>query len=885
MSQQPSQWSPEAVQIFTAARQIQGHDAQAFYIAQACGTNAHLRWEVDWLMQWDRSQHVAAAAPILQPLAQPYQPTIAPKAAKRRGWQWVAVIGTIGFIFAGFLGVFIYGAYRGVKHMQLGSRVEAIERTAYDNYREGDFGAAARSYEQAAEIRKQQYGENHSKVSEMHRKAGGSWYYDREFDKAAGQYEKAYRLDLKRVGPKDKLTLENQRYWAVCLLEGQHATKALEVFTEVLGRRKESLGPAHEDTGISMIDLGRCREMMGETPEALSQYESAYEVLKKKLTASHEDSLDAMQSIVRCLDAMGRFDAAHDLLAKAYEVQKTARGFDDSRSDNLRESLCARLEKEKNWDAIVKVRQDVYDDRLARIGADQPLTVAAKESLADALLGQGQFDRSIEMLQDCRDKRAVFNGKDSDEYMQCLHTLADAYNTAKSPEKGVLQFQEFADEQRSRLGPRSPATLGAAAQVGWRKIRAGEIAGGEADIEKALAEGIETLGLQHETPRDIALSLADHYRKSRHFAKETEIRRRLAQQQTKAAGIDDETTRERMESQADAELEAGNFDAAIDIYKRLHDFETNRSGSSGMVTFFQARSLALAYLRANQTPKTIECAEEVMTRLQRNGRKDYWTSWTSADLGMIFARLGNPQKSCDAFEFAINHREDKSFQGEHESERVLSYWSQQSKLAGNTTKALQLLQTKLDEVKKKIGPECYIAHSLRMLLGMQAEAAGDLPAAEKAYRELESLARGKSVGWLSQAMYLLGGVLRKQSKLSEAEAAIREATELKQSIERRAVNLGPEQQITTGLDAELELAQILAAQGKSAEAEMVLVRINEEKAKLNFEEEDFWDVRCRAQALLLLIDIATRDNKAGDIEKWKAELNKIEATYPGASKI
>jgi len=47
------------------------------------------------------------------------------------------------------------------------------------------------------------------------------------------------------------------------------------------------------------------------------------------------------------------------------------------------------------------------------------------------------------------------------------------------------------------------------------------------------------------------------------------------------------------------------------------------------------------------------------------------------------------------------------------------------------------------------------------------------------------------------------------------------------------VNIGSEQQITTCLDAEFEFAQILASQGKFAEAEPLLLKINEEKAKLD----------------------------------------------------
>jgi hypothetical protein len=885
MSQQPSQWSPEAVQIFSAARQLASADAQNAYIAQVCGANAHLRWEVDWLMQWDRNQAAAAAySPAMPPNT--YAPG-APqtKVNKRLGWGWIATISAIVILFVGFLGVFIYGAVRGVRHVQLTAQSESVERTAHDQFQDGEFVAAARGYERAVDIRKQQYGENHSKVSEMLANAASAWYYDGDFEKAAAQYEKAYKLDLARVGPKDKETLNHQRYWAICLLEARHAVKSHEVFSAVLSMRKDAQGASNEDTSRAHLDLARCLETMGRTPEALAEYELGYEGLKKKFTAQYKDSMQAMNSIVRCYDSMGRFDDSRKLLSSVYESQKTSRGFDDPQTESLRTALCERLEKDQAWDALAAIRQEAFDERVARLSADNPLSVDSKELLADARVLQGQFDVAITLLKECVEKRASLNGKESDAYWQCMHALADAYNKAKSPGDGIARFQADADELREKYGPRSPATIQAAARVGWRKIRAGEQPAGELDLEKALAGGIEALGLKHEATRDIAIDLAEHYHKTRQFAKEVELRRRIAQEQLHAAGIEDETTRQRLESQADAELDAGNVDAALDLYKRLHDFETNRSGAGGIITFFQARSLALAYLRSNQAPKAVECIEEVMTKLKRSGRREYWSSRTAADFGMLLARLGNPQKSCEAYELATQQREFGVYESEYQIERLFSYWAKQAAAAKATDSASAALKKQLDEVKREVGSEHYLAHAISVCLGLQAEAAGDFAAAEAIYRELAKAAKDKSIGWLAEANYRLGGVLLAQQKIMPAEEATRQAIALFEKIEQRAVDLRPEQELTTLLDAELQLARCLAAQDNSAGLEELLLKIETAKAKLNYEEEGLWDVRCRAGALSLLIDLESKRGNSAAVEKWKAELGKIESVYPGASKI
>lgn len=879
MSQQPTQWSPEAVQIFTAARQIQSFDAQNSYVNQACGANAYLKWEVDWLLQWERSQSGAGS------MARPAFAQAVPKPKRALSWGWISSIAVIALLFTGFLGIFIYGAYRGVRNLQMNSQAEAVERTAYSHFREGNFGSAGREYERAAELRKKQYGENHSKVSEAIADAASAWYYTRDYDKAGALYEKAYRIDLARVGGKDKLTLDNQRYWALCLLEANHVVKSHGIFTAVIATRKDAQGVSHEDTSYAILDLGRCLETMGRFPEALTQYELGYEGLKKKFTAYHKDSIGAMKDIVRCYDAIGRYDDSLKMASTIYEGQKTARGFDDPQTDALREIVCERLEQDQAWDALVKVRQEVYEERLARLQAENPMTIDAKERLANSKVQQGQTAEAIELLKECLERRATVNGKESDQYFQCMHALADAYNAAKTPEEGIARFQAFANELKEKYGPRSPATIEAAARVGWRKIDAGDVTGGESDLEKTLADGVEALGLQHEAPKEIAIDLAEHFRRTRQFAKEVELRRRLATQQSQAAGVEDATTRERLESQADAEIDAGNFDAAIDIYKRLYDFETNRSGAGGIVTFFQAHSLALAYFRAGQKEKAIACTEEVLTRLRRGGRPEYWASRTGANLGMLLARIGDAPKSCEAFQLSIMQRENDVYSTDYQIERHLSYWGKQSAAAQSTAKAQEVLRKKLDEVKKEIGPDHHIAHSLRLLLGMQAEAAGDLEGAESLYREIEKLALDKSIGWSAEAQYRLGAVFLAQGKLKPASDATRQAISLKQSIERRAVDPSPEQKITEVFDAELQLARCHIAESQANLAEELLLKINDAKAKLDYKEEGLWDVRCRALALELLINLQTARGENANVEKWKAEIQKIETIYPGASKI
>jgi len=111
--------------------------------------------------------------------------------------------------------------------------------------------------------------------------AASAWFYNRDYEKAATQYEKAYRMDLARVGAKDKSTLDNQRYWALSLLDARHAIKAHDIFQEVIATRKASQGAAHEDTARAMVDLGRCLETMGRFPEALAQYEVGCDTILK----------------------------------------------------------------------------------------------------------------------------------------------------------------------------------------------------------------------------------------------------------------------------------------------------------------------------------------------------------------------------------------------------------------------------------------------------------------------------------------------------------------------------------------------------------------------------------------------------------------------------
>jgi tetratricopeptide (TPR) repeat protein len=900
MSQQPPQWSPQAVQIFTAARQISDQGAQNTFVTQACEANAQLRWEVDWLLQWDRSQQQGvptATAHFTSPVAVAQPSSLNPAstatlAQPRRSWRWPIAIAVMLLLFVGLFGIFGYGAYRGITHLRFESQVTTQESLASSSFYDGDYEEAARAYEKLAELRKKQYGDEHAKVAEMLGKAASAWYYDRAYERAADLYQQAYKIDVKQLGPKHETTLEHHSYWGICLREGQHSAQALKIFNDVLAKRKESLGPSHEKTAEAYILVAQTYAEMGVMTECIANYVPAYESYKKKYSPYHQDAINTMDAIVHAYDAIGRYDDSRKLLQTVYDGQKNARGLDDGETAKVRTWVCERLQREADWPALIKVRQEVVDDRQSRIGAEDPRTIAAKEDLADAYIRQGDFTKGIELLENCREKRLKVQGPDGPELMNCLDSLADAYNKAKTPDKGIALFQHVWEERKARLGPRSTATLQSAVHIGWRRILAGkgsaeQIAAGETEMEAALNEAIKTVGIQDEAVNESTVSLAEHFRRTRQFAKEVEWRRKLAQHFQANGGIEDKSTRRALENLADAEIEAGNHQAAIDIYRRLHDSEVNRGGASGVGAAFHARSLILAYLQANQPAKALEYCDETMTQLSRRGDRPYfWTSWTAADVAEMFARAENPVKSCEAFLFAISHRENEMYSGDEYYERMLLLWPKQAAVAKDTDKARTALKAKLEETTREIGPSFYLSQSARMLLGLHAQAVGDLAEAEKYFREIETLARGQSIAWHSESLGLLAGVLRRQEKHTEAEKAIREAIELKTKMGRQAVNPRSWQRITTVSDAQLELADCLIAQDKFSDAETLLLAIREEKAKLDFLEEDFWDVRCRVGALQRLIAVQTKLGKpAEDVARWTEEIDSLEKIYTGVTKV
>lgn len=897
MSQQPPQWSPQAVQIFTAARQITDPQSQYQYVTQACGPNAQLRWEVDWLLQWERTQTPGATAsstsnqqPVFSTASSPVATyplplaAVATKNPSRRGY-WIAAIATVVALVIGFLGLFAYGAYLGVRQMGFEREATSIEASAQAYLNQRDYDAAAKQYERLTELRKRQYGEQHSKVSESIADSASCWYWSREYEKAAKQYEQAYQLDLKRLGPKHKDTLTNQEYWAICIRESDDYLRALEIFNQALAIRKETMGPTNPDTLESMLSVAYCQQAMGQSASALDIYEPVFETTTKKYSIFPQDSLGTLDAMLDCYDDLGRYDEARKLLAKAYEGVKRTHGLDSAETTQIREWLSSRLTKDKDWDALKGIQQELVNDLQSRLGADQPETLSAKVDLAKILIDLGQPDQGIALLVECRDLYKKAQGDQGDDFMACLHKLADAYRTTNTPEKGVEEFQTLYEERKQKLGPQSAATLEVAAQVGWRQILAKKAADGESVMQKALSQATDSLGLQNETTQRIASALAEHYRVTRQFAKEVEIRRQLAQQLQKSSGMEESSTRVMLEEQADAELESGNTIVAIDLYRRLFDFETNRSGPTGGATLNHARSLIRSYMRVKEHQKAADLCDEILAKLRRSVEVNYSASWNAADLGMLTARFGDAARSCEFFEHSTNTRPTFGYGSEPDFERKCSLWPAQAAAAKRYEQSTATLQAKLDAITKLAGQDFFLARSLRRQLAMQREAAGNVEEAEKALHDLEANLREKSIGWHSQALYDLGSLLRRRGKLDEAAEMLQAALNSKQRIEARDIEPDPDARITSIADVKLELALLSIAQSKLADAETQLLSIEDAKAKLNFRDEDFWDVRCRAHALKLLIDVQTKLGKSEQIESWNAVLHSLEATYPGATSI
>ncbi|MFO0936343.1 MAG: tetratricopeptide repeat protein [Gemmataceae bacterium] len=305
---------------------------------------------------------------------------------------------------------------------------------------------------------------------------GQSYLYLSEPNRAETQFRLARTLYETHRGLDHLDTLNCVSKLAVSLRTLAKFDESLALETQILKRRRATLGPSHPDTLRSLHNLANLHADLGHDADALKLDQELFEIRKLTLGPDHPDTLKSMASLVVSLAAVHRDDDALNLAEQLVPRLQAVHGPENPETLIGLNNLANRYHDVKRFDDAMRVRTDVRDRHLAIHGPDHALTLIAESNLARSFGSKKQYEEALKRHRHVLDRRQVTLPPDHpDTLLSQFNVVATLYDMGRVTEAIPL----IDDLVRRATGPAvNPAILPTILDLRARHFSAkGDVAG------------------------------------------------------------------------------------------------------------------------------------------------------------------------------------------------------------------------------------------------------------------------------------------------------------------------------------------------------------------------------------------------------------------------
>ena len=214
---------------------------------------------------------------------------------------------------------------RAIGYLKDAIRLDPDYGEAYNNigmayYSEGEYDRAIEYYQKALKIDLKKLGPEHPDTAIRYNNIGTGYYSKGEYDRAIEYYQKALKIDLKKLGAEHpKIAIRYNNIGEAYRSEGEY-DRAIEYYQKALKIDLKKLGAEHPDTAIRYNNIGLAYNSKGEYDRAIEHYQKALKIDLKKLGAEHPDTAIDYNNIGAAYRSKVEYDRAIWYFQKALKI-------------------------------------------------------------------------------------------------------------------------------------------------------------------------------------------------------------------------------------------------------------------------------------------------------------------------------------------------------------------------------------------------------------------------------------------------------------------------------------------------------------------------------------------------------------------------------------
>jgi serine/threonine protein kinase/tetratricopeptide (TPR) repeat protein len=418
--------------------------------------------------------------------------------------------------------------------------------------------------------------------------------------RAAALYEQFLQKPKAKL---DRETLVAMHNLAYLYCGASELRKGIELYEQVLEKRKDILGLHNPDTLASLYGLAAAYHQVGRRHDAEVLLERASEELKAKLGPDHRDTLQSMHNLAYQYGQMGR------------------------------------------WQDAIALHEQTLAKRRAKLGPDHPDTLESINNLAHGYSVVGRRQEAIALFEQRSGKLKAKLGPDHPDTLESIDDLAYEYGLAGRWPEAIMLREYILEKRKTKLGPDAPDTLRSMNRLAVAYGQAGRLPDAIALHQQTLEKSKAKLGTDHADTLQCMINLAHEYGLAGRWQEAVGLCEQLLEKRKASLGPDHGQTLHIQFQLAHAYQQAAELDLADRLFRELLERERKKQGTQVMHTDGLLASLGLNLLKQQRHTE----AEAILRECLANREKQQPGNWQRFNaLSMLGGALLGQRKYAEA---------------------------------------------------------------------------------------------------------------------------------------------------------------------------------------------------------------------------------------------
>jgi len=610
--------------------------------------------------------------------------------------------------------------------------------------------------------------------------------------------------------------------------------KILPLNLRALQIREKVLGPNHIDTAESLNIIGTAYSNKGEHEKAIGLHLRALAIREKNLGAEHKDVATSLKNLAGAYHALEQYDKALPLYQRALVIREKTLGPEDYELSTILVSLSTLHDDMKHYDLALPLQERALVIQEKILKPNDSRIVSSLNNLASLHSGLGQYAKALPYMLRVLAIQEETLGADHPATMTTLGYLAGMYQNLGRHADALPLLERVQLYRENNFGPASPQALESVNAVGFAYANLGLYDKAVSVLTNNLAMAEKVHGPDYILTASSLHNLGVMYAEMGQYQHALSFIQRGLVIHRNVLGENHESTLTTMSVLADCHYNLSQYEQALALYQSVLGAREDKYGRESASLIASINNLAKVYETLGQSSQALTLYQRALAiDVAAQGEGGLITAQTLNGIAWVYNDLGQYENALISYQRALAIRE-RLLGFEHpDTIESLNDLANFLRVAGHYGQALALQSQTLKSTEKVYGPyHASTAISLSNLAEVLQHTSQPQSALPMFHRSLHIAQVAQIPAALMSAQSSMGEYFATHANPSAAIFHWKGAVNTMQSIRADSKGLNKSLQKTLLKKNERvykQLAKLLVAQGRLAEAQQVLNMLKEDE--------------------------------------------------------